>query len=91
LAIRLGAGHPENGLSVTRMAQLRPNSVSSTQEIVLRVRVNPRRGRRIGVTEPLRDHATVLNNLATYDKTFGLETMCVGGGQGMAMVIERLA
>jgi acetyl-CoA C-acetyltransferase len=35
--------------------------------------------------------ATLLNNLTTQDKTFGLETMCVGGGQGMAMVIERLA
>jgi len=35
--------------------------------------------------------ATLLNNLQTYDKTFGLETMCVGGGQGMAMVLERLA
>jgi acetyl-CoA C-acetyltransferase len=34
---------------------------------------------------------TLLNNLQTYDKTFGLETMCVGGGQGMAMVIERLS
>ncbi|MBV9321792.1 MAG: acetyl-CoA C-acyltransferase, partial [Mycobacterium sp.] len=34
--------------------------------------------------------ATLLNNLTTYDKTFGLETMCVGGGQGMAMIIERL-
>ena len=35
--------------------------------------------------------ATLLNNLTTYDKTFGVETMCVGGGQGMAMIIERLA
>jgi len=35
--------------------------------------------------------ATLLNNLQTYDKTFGLETMCVGGGQGMAMIVERLA
>jgi acetyl-CoA C-acetyltransferase len=35
--------------------------------------------------------ATLLNNLTTYDKTFGLETMCVGGGQGMAMVLERLS
>jgi acetyl-CoA C-acetyltransferase len=34
--------------------------------------------------------ATLLNNLTTLDKQFGLETMCVGGGQGMAMVIERL-
>ncbi|HUL99875.1 MAG TPA: acetyl-CoA C-acetyltransferase [Mycobacterium sp.] len=34
---------------------------------------------------------TLLNNLQTYDKTFGLETMCVGGGQGMAMIVERLS
>ncbi len=33
---------------------------------------------------------TLLNNLQTHDKTFGLETMCVGGGQGMALIIERL-
>jgi acetyl-CoA C-acetyltransferase len=35
--------------------------------------------------------ATLLNNLKTRDKTFGIETMCVGGGQGMAMVVERLS
>ncbi|MFQ6392193.1 acetyl-CoA C-acetyltransferase [Nocardia sp. KC 131] len=35
--------------------------------------------------------ATLINNLQTYDKQFGVETMCVGGGQGMAMVIERLS
>jgi len=34
---------------------------------------------------------TLLNGLQTRDATFGLETMCVGGGQGMAMVIERLS
>lgn len=34
---------------------------------------------------------TLLNNLNTYDGQFGLETMCVGGGQGMAMIIERLS
>ena len=33
---------------------------------------------------------TLLNDLATRDQTIGLETMCVGGGQGMAMIIERL-
>ena len=33
---------------------------------------------------------TLIHNLQTEDKTIGLETMCVGGGQGMAMVIERL-
>lgn len=35
--------------------------------------------------------ASLLNNLSTFDKQFGLETMCVGGGQGMAMVLERLS
>jgi len=35
--------------------------------------------------------ATLLNDLRTRDETIGLETMCVGGGQGMAMIIERLS
>jgi acetyl-CoA C-acetyltransferase len=34
---------------------------------------------------------TLIHALQDEDKTFGLETMCVGGGQGMAMVIERLS
>ena len=34
---------------------------------------------------------TLINALATRDKQFGLETMCVGGGQGMAMILERLS
>jgi len=34
---------------------------------------------------------TLINSLQWHDKQFGLETMCVGGGQGMAMVIERLS
>jgi acetyl-CoA C-acetyltransferase len=33
---------------------------------------------------------TLLNDLATQDKTVGLETMCVGGGQGLAMIVERV-
>jgi acetyl-CoA C-acetyltransferase len=33
---------------------------------------------------------TLLNGLEDADKSVGLETMCVGGGQGMAMVVERL-
>jgi acetyl-CoA C-acetyltransferase len=33
---------------------------------------------------------TLLNGLVTTDKTVGLETMCIGGGQGMAMIVERL-
>jgi acetyl-CoA C-acetyltransferase len=34
---------------------------------------------------------TLLNDLRTMDGTHGLETMCVGGGQGMAMIVERLS
>ena len=34
---------------------------------------------------------TLLHGLQVNDKQFGLETMCVGGGQGMAMIIERLS
>jgi acetyl-CoA C-acetyltransferase len=33
---------------------------------------------------------TLLHSLQFHDKTIGLETMCVGGGQGMAMIFERL-
>ncbi len=33
---------------------------------------------------------TLLNSLQFHDGTLGLETMCVGGGQGMAMIFERL-
>jgi acetyl-CoA C-acetyltransferase len=34
---------------------------------------------------------TLINDLQTLDRTYGLETMCVGGGQGMAMIIERVS
>jgi acetyl-CoA C-acetyltransferase len=34
---------------------------------------------------------TLINGLTVSDGTFGLESMCVGGGQGVAMVIERLS
>jgi acetyl-CoA C-acetyltransferase len=33
---------------------------------------------------------TLLNGLEDQDKRFGIESMCVGGGQGMAMIVERL-
>jgi len=35
--------------------------------------------------------ATLLNDLRARDQAIGLETMCVGGGQGMAMMVERLS
>ena len=34
---------------------------------------------------------TLINSLQYHDKQIGLETMCIGGGQGMAMIIERLS
>jgi acetyl-CoA C-acetyltransferase len=34
---------------------------------------------------------TLLNGLRHRDATIGLETMCVGGGQGMALIVERLS
>ena len=53
------------------------------------------RGGAIAVGHPFgmtgaRIMTTLIHNLQESDKQFGLETMCVGGGQGMAMVIERL-
>ena len=33
---------------------------------------------------------TLLNDLETLDGTIGLETMCVAGGMGQAMIVERL-
>jgi len=33
---------------------------------------------------------TLIHNLQQHDKRYGMESMCVGGGQGMAMIIERL-
>ena len=35
--------------------------------------------------------ATMINSLQHHDKQTGLITMCVGGGQGMALVLERLS
>jgi Thiolase, C-terminal domain len=33
---------------------------------------------------------TLMNDLRTLDKTIGMESMCVAGGQGMAIIVERL-
>jgi len=35
--------------------------------------------------------STLLNGLSTRDGQFGLESMCIGGGQGMAIIYERLS
>ena len=34
---------------------------------------------------------TLIRSLRRLDHSIGLETMCVGGGQGMAMIVERLS
>jgi acetyl-CoA acetyltransferase len=34
--------------------------------------------------------ATLLNDLETLDKRLGIATLCVGGGQGVATIVERL-
>jgi acetyl-CoA C-acetyltransferase len=34
---------------------------------------------------------TLINDLQTMDRQVGLETMCVGGGQGLAMIVERVS
>ncbi|MBI1909900.1 MAG: thiolase family protein [Deltaproteobacteria bacterium] len=57
-------------------------------------KVNPHGGA-IALGHPLgcsgaRIMATLINDLITFNKTIGLETMCIGGGQGAATVIERL-
>lgn len=59
-----------------------------------RKKVNPNGGA-IALGHPLgcsgaRIMATLVNDLFTYDKKWGVESMCIGGGQGAACVIERL-
>jgi acetyl-CoA C-acetyltransferase len=54
------------------------------------------RGGAIAVGHPFgmtgaRIMTTLIHNLQESDRQFGLESMCVGGGQGMAMIIERLS
>ena len=48
------------------------------------------KARELGISIHARIMTSLLNGLQTADKTFGLETMCVAGGQGMAMIVERL-
>jgi acetyl-CoA acetyltransferase family protein len=57
-------------------------------------KVNPHGGA-IALGHPLgctgaRLIATLLNDLQTHNKTLGMATLCVGGGQGVATIIERI-
>jgi acetyl-CoA acetyltransferase len=58
-------------------------------------RLNPHGGA-IALGHPLgcsgaRIIATLINDLQTYDKTLGIATLCVGGGQGLATLVERMS
>ncbi len=58
-------------------------------------RLNPHGGA-IALGHPLgcsgaRIIATLVNDLQTLDKRLGIATLCVGGGQGLATLIERMA
>ncbi|TDQ54836.1 acetyl-CoA C-acetyltransferase [Actinorugispora endophytica] len=74
-------------------AQVLPSADDLGIDIDTQLNVN---GGAIAVGHPFgmtgaRITTTLLNGLRFHDKTFGLETMCVGGGQGMAAVFERLS
>lgn len=96
------AGAAPSGLSVSDIDLVEINEAFAAQVIpsyrdlgidLDRLNVN---GGAIAVGHPFgmtgaRITTTLINSLQWHDKQFGLETMCVGGGQGMAMVIERLS
>ncbi|MBB4929756.1 acetyl-CoA C-acetyltransferase [Lipingzhangella halophila] len=74
-------------------AQVLPSADDLGIDIENKLNVN---GGAIAVGHPFgmtgaRITTTLLNGLQFHDKTYGLETMCVGGGQGMAAVFERLS
>ena len=70
-------------------------AVADTLKISVEEQLNPHGGG-IALGHPFgmtgaRIMTTLLNGLAATGGTIGVETMCVGGGQGMAMAVERLA
>lgn len=89
------------GMSIKDVDIIELNEAFAAQSIaVLRElgadfeKVNPHGGA-IALGHPLgcsgaRIMATLVNDLITYNKTIGVETMCVGGGQGAATIIERI-
>ena len=91
----------QTGMSVDDMDVIELNEAFASQVLAVSRdlgwdmdRLNPHGGA-IALGHPFgmtgaRIMTTLINDLQTMDKTIGLETMCVGGGQGMAMVVERL-
>jgi len=90
------------GLSVKDIDIFELNEAFAAQSLAVvrelgidEAKLNPHGGA-IALGHPLgcsgsRIMATLLNDLKTYNKTLGLETMCIGGGQGAACIIERLS
>ena len=89
------------GMSIKTIDYLELNEAFAAQALAVvrsldidESKVNPHGGA-IALGHPLgctgaRLMATLINDLATYNKSIGLESMCVGGGQGCATIIERL-
>jgi acetyl-CoA C-acetyltransferase len=91
-----------SGMTLSDMDQIEINEAFAAQVLacvdelgVDMQRLNPNGGA-IALGHPFgmtgaRIMGTLLNGLRAGDGTLGLETMCVGGGQGMAMIVERLS
>src|ERR671928_31227 len=92
---------PRPGTTVEKLAELKPafreeggrvtagNSCPLNDGAAAVLLTSEERANELGMTGA-RIMCTLLNDLETEDKTIGLETMCVAGGQGMAMIVERL-
>ena len=93
----------QTGISIDNVDQMELNEAFAAQVIAVcrEVGIDPHddrfnpNGGAIALGHPYgmtgaRIMCTLLNGLKDRDGTIGLETMCVGGGQGMAMIVERL-
>ncbi|HEX5034410.1 MAG TPA: 3-oxoadipyl-CoA thiolase, partial [bacterium] len=90
------AGKTINDIDIVEMNEaFASQSLASARDLGIDLKkLNPHGGA-IALGHPLgcsgaRIMATLINDLFTYDKKWGLETMCIGGGQGAACIIERL-
>jgi acetyl-CoA C-acetyltransferase len=99
-AVRKVLGH--TGMSIRDIGVVELNEAFAAQvlpvcrelEIDIEDQLNPHGGA-IALGHPYgmtgaRIMTALLNDLSELNRRFGLETMCVGGGQGMAMIVERL-
>jgi acetyl-CoA C-acetyltransferase len=91
----------ESGMTIGQMDAIEMNEAFAAQVVPCRDEfdIDPDKlnshGGAIALGHPFgmtgaRIMTTLLNNLDSVDGTFGLETMCVAGGMGQAMIVERL-